>query len=439
MKPTESHSLRITFVRLMQPSLLSFVALILLSLPAFAQNGIFVDNNVNCINTITRNTRIGDTIIHYVKTSDSTGYFLYGFSRGKAPVGNFNKIPIAGYDITDFTITNDTIFMCGVKTNGRGFYGYIKFGSAVGSVQLDVTLLCDDTSLVTNPRRIRVFNNNHGPQVVLIADCFNQDHPSGIPAVVQMGLNSNQLTVAYSSDEYFDDVELLDDNVVTVARKGLNNPTNAALYLRVSPRSSSSIFNNIFNRCFTSKTGTSDSRILLQHLVNNDIVAVYQNNTGYYVNRYWVDNSGYLQIAQHITVSVQVDKINDVAYNPADKSLMVLHGINLNHTASRFSCYPYPTISSDSLYNPAVPGIALLMSLSRIGTSKFLVSGIVSNGFMVWNTTNNGCDIKQYFPATSISPSIGYFQNQITRDYIGASTMNETLPIQNLTIPIICQ
>lgn len=442
MKTAKTHFSNWRFVNMIKSPLFFFSLFFSFGFSVIAQNGIFVDNNVNCINTITRNTAIGDTIIHYVKTSDSTGHFLYNFSQGKPPLGHFKKIPITGYDITDFTIVNDTIYMCGIKTNKRGFYGWIKFGSATGTVQMNGLHLCDDTSFVTNPRRIRVFHNNHGNLVFLVADCSNRDYPSGIPVIAQIR-NGSDLSVAYTSDEYFDDFEVLDDYVVSVARKGLNNPTKASLYMRTAEKPTFLINDFLFKYCHTAKVNPADSRVLLQQLKSNVFVAVYQNNSGYYIDRHYVDNFVHIQIDQHITVSASVDKIDDVSYNRADKSLMVLYNRNQNYMASRINFSSYPLVSADLLYYPAVSGYcsgcpALLMSLSRIGVSKFLVSGVLNNDFLLWNTNNSGCNISQSFTISPTSSSMGYFQNEPTFDSIGFESIEVTLPVQDITVPMIC-
>ena len=412
--------------------------------PSFAQNGIFIDNNVTCINTITRYQSNGNQPIHYVKTSDSTGHFLYNFSRSKAPVGYFSKIPITGYNVTDFTVILDTIYMCGVKTHGRGFCGWMKLAPSPSNVTLHLYHLWDDSSFVMDPHRIQVFNNAAGTQMVLVGNCVNPSNPNGNPAIVHVQKNAtSQFCAAYLPGEHFDDIVVLDDCVVTVARKGYNNPVNASQYMRVEPKSIFDLTNTIFERCYTMKTHSADSRVLLQHLDGNNLVSVYQDDEGYYINSHWVDASWYLHINQYLNVNTALKSIYDVSYNPSDTSLMVLHGKDFFNVASRFLCHSFPSISWIESYYPNVSNYCngcptSLKSLSRTGTNKFMVSGIISNDFMIWNTNVN-CNITQSLSTTTTSSITGYYENRVIIDYIGMNTPQTTRPIQSVTVIAICQ
>ena len=428
----------------MQLTLFPFAVFLMLTISAFAQNGIFIDSNVTCINTITRYKYNGTNAVHYVKTSDSTGHFLYNFSGGKAPIGNFYKIPITGYNITDFTVIRDTIYMCGVKVNGRGFCGWMKLGPSPVSVTLHLYHLWNDTSFVTDPRRIQVFNSMGGTQMVLVGNYFNPSDPNGNPAIVHIKKNvTSQFYVAYLPGEHFDDVTVLDDYVVTVARKGYNDPVNASQIMRVLPKMVFNLNSNIFKKCYTMKAHSADSRVLLQHLDNNNLVAVYQDDEGYYINSHWVDNSGYLHINQYLNVNTALKSIYDVSYNSTDTSLMVLHGKDFFNIASRFGCSLYPSISWIESYYPNEFGYCsgcpiLLKSLSRMGTSKFMVSGIIGNDFMIWNTNGN-CNISQYLSTTTTSSNTGYYEKRVVVDTIGMNTPQTTRPIQSTTVIAICQ
>lgn len=414
----------------------------MISFTSFAQNGIFVDNTANVINTITRCNSTGGSHVHYVKTSDSTGMFLYRFEnpQNKPPVGTYSKIPISGYSITDFTIVRDTIYMCGIKTSGRGFYAWMRLGPSPISVQMKVYHLCDDTSFVTNPRRIQVFNTFQGTNVLLVGDLINPSNQFNTPAIVH--IRGNNCYAAYLSGENFDDIAVLDDYIVTSARKGYNNPTNASQIIRVTPKSILPLHNSQFKYYYSTKTPRTNSWVLLQHIGQNKFVSVYHNSDGLYINSFFM--SGNIpQISQYCFVDTAVSNIFDVSYNDADSSLMVIHSKLWHSTATRFDCSLSPNISWIESYNPDVSSycsgcLSLIKSASRSFSSKFMISGILDNHFMVWNT-NSSCNLSQNIGTTIIQTGLNNHENQVTIDTIGITNWTLSRTIQTHTVSCVCR
>lgn len=426
----------------MQPTLFPFAVFLMLTISAFAQNGIFIDSNTYATSTITRNRPTGNRLIHYVKTSDTTGKFLYGYNYVFVlpPYATYNEIPISGYDVRDFTVVNDTVYMCGNEANGRGFYGWMKLGPSPTSVQLRIYNLYDDSSYVTNPRRIHVFYNLNNPQIVLVGDYVCPGCSSGIPSIIHVGFVYKR--VAYGNGEHFDDVAVLDNYVVTVSRKDYNNPNNASQFMHVLPKNAFSLTNSLFSNQYAIDPHLAGERVLLQHVGGDNLVSVCQDGTKYYINCFTVDNSGILHLNRRYSVDTVVNHINDVSYNQADSSLMVIHSIPSHSTASRFSCASFPNISWIESYCPNVSGYCsgcqpLIMSMARTNSSKFMVSGILNNHFMVWNTNGNcndgsRIDISQYFSR------LPYIVRNMPTKIIGLNSLTSTRTIHTTYVYEIC-
>ena len=413
---------------------------LMLCFTSFAQNGIFVDSTANVINTIIRHKPMGYTPVTYVKTSDSTGMFLSNWGLINSHTGKYNKIPISGYNVTDFTVVRDTIYMCGIKTGGRGFYAWMKLGPSPFSVQMKVYHLSDDTSFVTNPRRIQVFNNFLGTQVMLVGDYVK---PNLLPTPAIVHIKNNNCYVAYRGGEYYDDIVVLKNYIVAVARKGRIAPNNSPQIMRVLPRTIINFSNTYFQRSFSCEPESANSRILLQHIDSNNFVAVYQDGQGYYINSHSVGSGGILNILRYSTVSTPVDNILDVSYNDTDSSLMVIRGRGSSSNASRFSCSSFPYISWIESYAPNVFGyclgcMRLINSACRTSSTKFMVSGILDNHFMVWNTNSN-CNIPLNADTISATSYMPYLTLPVTKDTLVISSQTLSRPIQSDTLYAVCQ
>ena len=416
----------------------------MLCFSSFAQNGIFVDSTANVFNTISRCNSAGNRQIHYVKTSDSTGIFLFQFNlrQSKSPMGTYKKIPISGYNVTDFVVVRDTIYMCGIKTGGRGFYAWMRLGSSPTSVQMKVYHLRDDTSFVTNPRRIQVFNSFSGTNVLLVGDLINPSNQFYIPTIVHV--RGNTCYAAYLPGEYFDDIAVLNNYIVTSSRKGYNNPTNTSQLIRVTPKSILPLHSSLFKKYYHTKTPKTQSRVLLQHTDDNNFVTVYHNDYGFYINSLSVGSGGIPLISQYCTVDTTATNIFDVSYNIFDSTLMVIHSQSLHSTVSRFNCSLFPNISWIESYTPDVSVfcsgcMALTKSLCRnSSSSKFLVSGILDNHFMVWNT-NGSCNLSQNIGTTIIQTGLNNYENQVIIDTIGVTNWTLSRPIQTHTVYGVCQ
>lgn len=423
----------------MQLTLFPFAVFLMLTISAFAQNGIVIDSSINAIRTITRSRNTGYNLMYYVKTSDTTGKFLFNFQPSQLPpfLPQYTEIPISGYDVTDFIVTHDTVYMCGNEAHGRGFYGWMKLGPSPSSVQLKIYNLYDDTSYIVNPRRIYVFHILNRPMVALIGDYFGPSTLTNTPAVIRIGVNDINYNVAFRLGEHFDDVVVLDNYIVTVARKGYNNPTGASQYMRVVQKSGFNLNNTLFKRCYEISPHSANSRILLQHLGGDNLVSVYQDGAEFYVNSLSVNSSGILQFNQYYIVDTVVDNIYDVAYNATDSSLMIIHSKQYNSTASRFRCNP-TGISWIESYRPHISGYrATIMSMARTITTRFMVSGILDNFFMVWNTNGN-CNDPQYISVTSDSLVMPYRVTETTRRKIGFNSLTLTRPKQTTYANQIC-
>ncbi|MBQ3580640.1 MAG: hypothetical protein II975_06610 [Bacteroidales bacterium] len=411
------------------------------SLSSFAQNGIYIDTNA-CIGTITRYKPTGNVPIHYAKIDDRHGKFLFNFQtiQGFPTLYNFKEVHINGYNITDFTVVRDTVYMCGTDTNGRGIYGWMRFFSPT-SCQLHVYTLQDDSSFVTNLRRIRVFRTWRYLDVILVGDYINGNSQVNISSIIHVR-NNSQCKVAYKGGEPIDDVEVLDNYVVTVARKGDTNLASAPHFMRVILRSGFSLNNTTFHNLYNWSRKGADGRILLQHVGGDSLVSVYHSTSiiipEININTYSINGSGIMQLHKYYTVPGSRDRVDDVAFNGNDTSLMILQ----RRVVSRFKWSSFPNLSwTESLYpdmsNYGPGGTVRLMSLSKTSSSEYMASGVVNNQFVVWRT-NRDCDITHDYSAVPTSSSMSYYTVAPVVVSLGINATTKTIPINTIYVEEVC-
>jgi hypothetical protein len=353
----------------------------------FGQDYVYIDTSDFCIGTITRYYEHIPPM-HYMKTSDRSGKFLF---RWQYTPQSYLSFPFSGYNVKDFTISGDTLFVCGEDPSGVGFYAWVDMNVSSSLWQFNIYNLFSANAYVTDVRRIRVFYLNNRPNILLIGNYVDQS--INTPAVVHIK-NDSDCWVAYRKGEHFDDIAVLDNYVVTVARKGYDNPENSPHFMRVLHKNNFSLSDNLFWNSYSWGQLSAKDRILLQNVMNDKLVSVYHVDSALYINTYSVNTNGILQCHRyHSMPTAVIDPIRDVTYNVFDTTLMVIHSTDSIGIASRFR---YTSVDSLSWIWSRFPDMqnyctgceTLLLATSQLYANTYMVSGISQNKMVVWKTAN---------------------------------------------------
>ncbi|MCR4811190.1 MAG: hypothetical protein K5867_01150, partial [Bacteroidales bacterium] len=212
--------------------------------------------------------------------------------------------------------------------------------------------------------------------------------------------NNSTCTLAWGEVEAFDDVEILDNYVVTVERKADRFPNNYGQYMRVLNKTSFSLYDNLFDFYYDWDQRTTTAPVQLQAVGDNRFVSVYPYDTAYYFNAYSV-SSGNISLHKYYTVPTGIQPtIGDVAYNSYDKTLAILLNIDTMGTAMFYNCTSYPTITLTTSKYPKIgsanpPYETRLLSLTNYSSSGFRQqdSFLEHARFQLWSGTAILCVI----------------------------------------------
>lgn len=389
----------------------------------YGQDYVYINPADTCIGTITR-YYMRNPPVHYMKTSDRSGKFLFNWEPSFP--GYNVTYPLYGYDVTDFTVIGDTLFFCGNDPNRIGFYGWVNISGYPSTCQFNIYSLSSNNNYITDVRRIRVFYGNHFPTILMIGNYVDQDNQINTSAVVHIK-DSMFCEVAHSTDDYFDDIVVLDNYVVTVARKGHDDPHPAPHYMRVLHKNNFSLYDTLFDTLYMWGRREVNDRILTQHIGFNRFVTVYHNDTILFFNTYEVGGGGNLNIHRYYYMRVNINEpIRDVTYNDFDSTLMVIHKADNAVIASVFKRHIMPYLYftwSCSMY-PDVTNFCTgcntsLMSTSKISHSNYMVSGVLQNKIVVWKT-DTPCVHDTTF---QLDVSEHHIWNQHDRTYVAEFTI----------------
>ena len=385
-------------------------------MPVFGQTYISTGPDV-CLSTISRNPT-GSYPVHYMKTGPYSGKIMFNFTNVNG-VYSFKTLPITNYNVNDLTVVGNTIFFCGEDSLSTGFYGVCKRGSGVNPpYYIRIYKLYNaDVDYITSVQRIRVFCDGADTNVLLIGNYLHKVQNFNKSAIVHIK-NNSVCTVSYGSVEHFDDVEVLDDYVVAVARKGGGGLRHEPHYMRVLNKSGISLYDTLFNYYYGWDRRESTSRILLQKTNGDSLVSVYHtDNCGYYFNTYAVNSNGILQLYNYTKVDpagVHI-KVSDVSYNSSNRTLSIVHNSDRIGYASHFNCTSFPVVSYSNSYStefvtPIVCNKDTLFSVAPMLPNGFYATGIKNNKMLFWKMPNGCDDIVQFNTGTTnsqINSSLG--------------------------------
>lgn len=412
------------------------VVLTLLLTPTFGQS---YYGNAYSEETITRSNSVGSNRMHYVKTGPTSGVFLLGLTSGGNPQ-YFSSYHISGYNINDFMIFNDTIYICGEDDHGIGFYGWTSGANTDWTFHI-YRLYDNEKTFMTNVSRIRVFRSGQDLNVLLIGLYKlggNYTYGSILHAK-----NNSMCTIAYANGDFFNDIAILDGYVVTIEQKGGKADGHQ---MRVLHKVPFSLYDTLFDTYYAWGQVQSFGRLWFQATDNNSLVSVYRDGVGYYINTFSV-NSGSLVFHNYNSIATSaMPDINDVAYNSYSKTLAILHNIDTVGTASFFDCTLFPNITLSYSSCPRIYGLGWsdpqtrLFSVTRLPlSSNFVVSGICQNRSVFWNTTSQDCQTYRQFSSTPASANIDHFLWATARTTIKMDYQTYKTPLEQYEVATGCE
>ena len=421
LRHTRIHGLRATLCRALLP-----LGLLLLAMPAFGQT-YFSNANVTCAGTITRNE--SGHLYHYMKTGSTSGVLLTTCTPTSLGL-SYSAISISGYNIQDFTIVGDTVYICGEDASGKGFYGWSTLAGFPNATWNIYKIYSSIFSYTTDVKRIRVFRSNGDLHVLLVGRYYNVLSHLNMGSIIHVK-NNNQCTIAYSLIEYFDDIAVLDHYVATASRKYSNN--THPLCMRVLSKNNFSLSNGLFGYYYVWGVQETLSRIQLQNVGSDRFVSVYNNDTAFYINTYTV-SSDYLHLHNYCTINTDsIPIISDIAYNDADKTIEILYNVNNVGFASILDCNLYPYLFLDDYcYYPDFAGLlpnnAYLTSVAKKSSGEYSVTGINGNKMILWDMPN-GCEM-------SVQNDMYKRESSISQAWDTVNKTTMTLHQQTLTSPV---
>lgn len=382
-------------------------------MPLFGQTYISGGSDV-CLSTISRNPA-GNYTVHYMKTGPYSGKILFGFTIFNNTTSSFTALPIVNYNVNDVSVVGNTIFICGEDSLSNGFYGVCKRGNGFFPpyyVRI-YRLYNSNIDNITSVRRIRVFCDGADTNVLLIGNYLNKEQGFSKSAIVHIK-NNSVCTVSYGMEEHFDDVDILDNFVVTVARKGRGGLLHEPHYMRVLKKSAFSLYDSLFNHYYSWSRRESTSRILLQKINGDSLVSVYQtDNHGFFFNTYTVSSNGTLQMYNYTKVAPSGNnvKVGDVSYNTSNRTLSIIHNSDTIGFMSCFDCTSFPALNYNNSYTvqfglPFVSDKDTLLSLAPYLPNGFYATGVKNNKMIFWKTPN-GCSDSVYFDAGTFNSRMG--------------------------------
>ena len=364
--------------------------------------------------------------IIYSQKNDTTGQFVF---LDAILNGDFEQQrTLKKFQVKDFCYIGDTIYVTGNYTDGTGFYGWAKTTGLLSQRWLFNMHLLENYVLFNlhggvtdtirrahfeNMRRIKVFYDGATRHILLIGDYKynllnnNTTHPG---CLIDVWSENDSINYAYSEVENIDDVEVLDNYVVTVSRKGYVDTNLEEHYLRVLNKTGFSLNDNLFDTYYYKNLLASVGPIRLQKITGNNYVAAYKSDyTGEYSILPLSISSGAIQTSSRYVVSAGMSPIvTDVAYSPTPNKLMVIHNNGSNHVAAEYNCSNFPILTLSQAYGPSDGNnnavTMFLQSVAMRPQSDFCISGERNGKLTIWWT--GVCSLPETLTMESVGQSL---------------------------------
>lgn len=391
----------------------------------------------------------GTNCIIYTDESSTSGKFSL-VSESYYPTQNIKHVPLRfRYKVRDFVILGDTVFFVG-NYNNRGFWGYFNINTVFGngdSIRYYLTkrenLFIGENGTVGWYREYLDFDElqvvqGSGPTQLLFVGDMKETLVDNInpwtthtPCLIHVTIGSSNFEYAYNnaSSEHFDDIALVNNNIVVVSRE-TNATDTANLLFRTYSLPFSSLSSNVI---YSQTTSPSVSKVHITPITGNIFATVHHGRTnaptlnkGLFVEYYTLITNYYSQQITRFSFSHTpfpggfsgAEDIRGSVYNASSSTLSVLlttNALGLSNPESvlyKFDCSSYPASSCSTAYK-ANQGI-LLHSLCNGSGSHFIASGRQASGLLAVRDLYTA-------PSSCLTSSTATVTAQSATDNIGSS------------------
>ena len=311
---------------------------------------------------------------------------LSGFFIVEDPLStiNYYKLKIDGYVVRDFVVLNDNVFFTGDDHHGDGFYAYFSLNAATsGVVNITYRHLLDNDYQFTGMRCLKAFTQGNETYVVLIGTRVR----NGAVQQCLFNVKNSDNTSNYLFDgiEHFDDVEILDDYIVSAARKGGDDELDPVV-LRFFERDSLPYWGLLGDTMYHDKDNFyAMGRVRLQKYNGDNCGLLFKNKFSecsifsfevypYVLGITNVINTSHLYNNNNNS-NIRIDTLLDIGFNQSNSRLFALCdtiGSTKLNLVSKFT--GSASLSSNGAY--VIPFIA--QSVADLGTAGFYISSIKS-------------------------------------------------------------
>lgn len=351
----------------------------------------------------------GNRQVVYDQKSSTEGYFIV---VEPLTTNAYSKITLNGIIVRDFVVFHDSVFFTGDNYYGDGFYAYFSLNAVMSGI-VDITyryLTNNDGFHFYGMDCIKAFTLAGETNVMLIGNRVKNEYVER--CLFNTQINSSNLTYIYDANEHFDDVEILDDYVVSAARKGGDIKLDP-VFLRFYPRVST--FNMTGGICdylyYARNEFFAHGRVRLQKYNGSFCGLFFQNSSfkcsifSFEVNPSVIPPTSVINIAGIENTRTPIDTLIDVGFNQIDNKLFVLfdsirnvkRNLALNFTGTI-------NLSNPNIY--IVPHTA--QSVADFGSSGFYVSSVINGDLSAsWQTV--------YYPTNCINSYAIFMDYPATR------------------------
>ena len=355
----------------------------------------------------------GTSCIIYTDESSTSGKFSL-ISESYYPTQNIKHVPLRfRYKVRDFVILGDTMFFVG-NYNSRGFWGYFNINTVFGNGDSIRYYLTDREEVLIGENgtvggyceyldfdEIQVVPGSGPTQLLFVGDrreTFGSEfnpQTSHIPCLIHVTIGNANFEYAYNnaSSEHFDDIALVNNNIVVVSRE-VNATDSAKLLFRIFNTSPFSLLYSITSSPQVQPTNFSISKVYITPISGNNFATIHYGRTnaptlneGLFVEYYTLTIAPGLPPITKYAYShaafpggfSAAENIRGVMYDLSTSSLSVLQTTNalgLSNPESilyKFNCSGIPATTCSTAYKANL-GIQL-HSLCQGAGAYFIASG----------------------------------------------------------------
>lgn len=339
----------------------------------------------------------GNRQVVYDQKSSTEGYFIV---VEPLTTNAYPKITLNSIIVRDFVVFHDSVFFTGDNYYGDGFYAYFSLNAVMSGI-VDITyryLTNNDGFHFYGMDCIKAFTLAGETNVMLIGNRVKNEYVER--CLLNTQINSSNLTYIYDANEHFDDVEILDDYVVSAARKGGDIKLDP-VFLRFYPRDSPFVMTGgICNDLqYVQNEFYAYGRVRLQKYNGSFCGLFFQNSSfkcsifSFEVNPYIIPLTNIICNSTFNNPPFNIYTLIDVGFNQIDNKLFVLFDSISN--ANRIIALDFTgtiNLSNPNIY--IVPHTA--QSVADFGSSGFYVSSVINGDLSAsWQTV--------YYPTNCIN------------------------------------